>query len=621
MSNSVYNPYHFIPIQKLEDGEAPLGSVKRKDLESAKALRQLDHSKYQDGCLSGRITVLATTHSPVLCGNETCAKNSRWAKVIQPYDIDGTASLPASALRGVLSSLHESATQSALRILTPKGTVSIDETTPFRYNQRKKNQSKPVNIAEYFAKIGPEYLPLNQHREYLTLTEQIWGVVEQFAEKSPGERQGFALKSRVRISDAIYQKHTESDNGFVQTNEYADKDVIQKAKKLNSSELCAIPFKQLSSPKLYPPFYFKKKQEDKSPKFISKKELTERPDKSSDILPQGRKFYLKRQHSEKNFRNEVFVDESLLTDEQDENKLRNKLHKQYRCSEWIVPSKSQFIFTIDFDNLTKFELGSICYVLQPNETYQHQIGTGKPLGMGQIKLFPIAIETINREKRYRDGPNEKKRYHDCWYSQDTHHKEVLLKLEKVPADAESATNAGDLKANRLREQFCQQMAGFSSHFENVFKIIELSGRAVDQSDAKITYPGNYEWYNKNDEAAGQFLRPLDSKENTVPSELPRLYNYLQSSPPPLKYQLNAKQHPPQIHPQKGENYKCKVIGYTKKSKKPRVQWQIGNITFSGILVQSGSSQIETRQKYPKTWSGILQLTGGTPQNYELIDPN
>jgi len=71
----------------------------------------------------------------------------------------------------------------------------------------------------------------------------------------------------------------------------------------------------------------------------------------------------------------------------------------------------RFRFRIYFENLSKRELGALCWVLHPlgdpGKEYCHQLGMGKPLGMGAVKL-EATLYLTDRTKRYAslfDGDN------------------------------------------------------------------------------------------------------------------------------------------------------------------------------------------------------------------------
>jgi CRISPR-associated protein (TIGR03986 family) len=84
-------------------------------------------------------------------------------------------------------------------------------------------------------------------------------------------------------------------------------------------------------------------------------------------------------------------------------------HTQFRP----VKPGVRFKFRIHFENLSERELGALCWMLQPlgdpEKTYCHHLGMGKPLGMGAVNLGATLYLT-NRPTRYSalfDGDNWK----------------------------------------------------------------------------------------------------------------------------------------------------------------------------------------------------------------------
>jgi len=85
--------------------------------------------------------------------------------------------------------------------------------------------------------------------------------------------------------------------------------------------------------------------------------------------------------------------------ENGEVKENSKQHTQFRP----VKPGVRFKFRVYFENLSERELGALCWVLHPlgdeNKDYCHQIGMGKPLGMGAVKLEAV-LHLIDRNTRY-----------------------------------------------------------------------------------------------------------------------------------------------------------------------------------------------------------------------------
>lgn len=74
-------------------------------------------------------------------------------------------------------------------------------------------------------------------------------------------------------------------------------------------------------------------------------------------------------------------------------------HTQFRP----VKSGVTFSFHVYFENLSDQELGALCWVLHPlgdeQKQYHHNLGMGKPLGMGAVKL-DATLHLIDRVTRY-----------------------------------------------------------------------------------------------------------------------------------------------------------------------------------------------------------------------------
>jgi len=120
-----------------------------------------------------------------------------------------------------------------------------------------------------------------------------------------------------------------------------------------------------------------------------------------------------------------------------------------------VRSGVSFTFRVYFENLSNEELGALCWALHPlgdeQKTYCHQLGMGKPLGMGAVKL-DATLHLNKRKDRYEslfDGAG--------W---TTGYAGTGLKLSECGEEIKTFT---DVFENRLRqelqvEQFCSRLA-------------------------------------------------------------------------------------------------------------------------------------------------------------------
>ena len=107
-----HNPYHFIPAKRnSRQGDLP------KD-EFLRSPGRVAHDRYFPETYSGRVVCRLTTAGPIFVGSEKQneATEERPA-VINPFKLDDKPAIPASTLRGMISSLAEAASNSALRVL------------------------------------------------------------------------------------------------------------------------------------------------------------------------------------------------------------------------------------------------------------------------------------------------------------------------------------------------------------------------------------------------------------------------------------------------------------------------------------------------------------------------
>lgn len=104
-----HNPYHFVPLAKTgsrTEGETPLPP-------------HVTHDRYVEGMHSGQITCRVTIETPTLCGNRIEPRTD-WANIIHPFDLNGQPAIPGSQLRGMISSVAEAASNSAMRVLADR---------------------------------------------------------------------------------------------------------------------------------------------------------------------------------------------------------------------------------------------------------------------------------------------------------------------------------------------------------------------------------------------------------------------------------------------------------------------------------------------------------------------
>lgn len=174
-----------------------------------------------------------------------------------------------------------------------------------------------------------------------------------------------------------------------------------------------IVLKELLKPKPpSPAFYFRRLKEEKD---IRKTNLT----KDRDYTIQGRKYYL---HAYRDKHGKPVKLDGV-----------GKANQQLGRFPWI--SKYEYVddrgnkrrvkisplragqdlyFEVDFQNLSQHELQQLCASLHPTPEFEHRVGIGKPLGLGSVKVSPVALLLIERPQRYSVDKPTASRYHRAW---------------------------------------------------------------------------------------------------------------------------------------------------------------------------------------------------------------
>jgi len=449
MSDSFCNPYHFVPVTR--ENPSSEQSLKVTDFDERK-LKNYGHAKYHPDTLSGRIICKLTTEKEIFIGAAQTRPNPKEVATAEHFELEGKPAIPASSLRGLLSSLVESASHSALRVLD-------DRVLSVRQEMKK-------SVHRFFKQINPELLPFNDKRNLITPAELLFGFVQKDTHSSNDK--GRALAGRVNVSFGIL-------NPEQSTSYYQDKVVL----------------KSLLSPK--PPcpiMYFKEPEQGKE--CITKRTLD-----PSKHVPQGRKMYL-HAHQDNG-------EQPWKTVDSEKNKsLKTKIRP--------LKPETVFYFHLDFHNLNRWELGLLYYALRPTNEFRHKLGMGKAIGLGTVRIDPIGLFLIDREKRYRsDDIFLNPRYHQV--AVDDAIPENLYPQEHAASNVEQ--NAP--KWQELRDKFAKTM------LLDVKNALELLGDP-SKVPAKVMVPTtninkpedeNFKWFEENN--GEQQLLPLNEKSCKIPT--------------------------------------------------------------------------------------------------------
>ena len=122
MDKACYNPYHFVPVAKRGEPQQR-HDLNRDDLLSPTGAASTTHDRYVEETHSGRLVCRLTTKTPLVVGAEQ-TRHPNAIGDVEPYmvmgpgDLEKRPAIPGSSLRGLIGSLAEAASNSAMRVLT-----------------------------------------------------------------------------------------------------------------------------------------------------------------------------------------------------------------------------------------------------------------------------------------------------------------------------------------------------------------------------------------------------------------------------------------------------------------------------------------------------------------------
>jgi CRISPR-associated protein (TIGR03986 family) len=342
----------------------------------------------------------------------------------------------------------------------------------------------PHKTHQFFSKINPDLLPFHQGRTEITPAEALFGFVEVNDKGEEIKDDARALASRIRFGEGCCSE----------TEVFHDE----------------IPLRILASPKPpCPSFYFRPRNLPTNPSesvssnecYISKKDLN-----PISHRPQGRKFY---------FNHDIINDilEEAKSKRDENQSLKNKVRP--------LKKGCRFVFHVDFENLSEWELGLLLFSLNPRDDFYHKIGMGKPLGFGSVQIRPAGVFFIERSKRYTpegfaDAGGLRPRYHQTWVNTEIIKdiQDYLGKHEKAAIKEQCIGNNDDLSPEKLKSLFTRDMA--DAIRKALFKIGQPNVKdisqplAIEQNDSEQE---TFKWFQNNDQT-----KDTREKQGLVPLE-------------------------------------------------------------------------------------------------------
>lgn len=318
-----YFRYNFVPVKdSVAETYKPVNQPARHDL------WEKDH-------YTGKLTIKVTTKTPTIVGNNHSDKIN--PQTIEQYTWKGKPAFPANSLKGMISSIAETISQSALRVLDSK--------------------YKPA-----FQKISKNLTPWSGDREELTPAELLFGVVDDG--ESDTDSNAYTLASRLKFSDALPVNESVEILETVVLKELASPKADGKLPDIGGEPADTNAFSHyfLTDNKKYAVEHWKIIDAIEAKNF-------------KGYLANGRKQYLLHGNLQKQYKNPS-----------------NKKARKVQCE--LIDKNQEFEFTIKYNNLSAKELKLLKTSIEPDPNYIHALGLGKPLGLGAVKL------TIEKDERY-----------------------------------------------------------------------------------------------------------------------------------------------------------------------------------------------------------------------------
>lgn len=500
------NPYAFVPIPVCPESGARTipGVIAREAVDTGKDHVTHDRFVAGDDIFTGRILCRLTVEELLLVGGkqEKGDKLAKRPRKVTPFQLpDGTWALPATSLKGMISSVLEAATGSTLRVLSNRApsqsrkaaadAKDMSKSDPRQYSLSENRGRVHLNYPHtYFRTLSPHLVPLEpgDTRSFVTLAEALFGYVEG-SQTGSGKSDAFAaaLAGRVRFSFARLTGNPPTlVKGLTQI---------------------------LDGPKPpSPSMYFRPKNRPAGA------HIPRTGVNSAEHVPKGRKFYLHRQNLE-------------VTDWQTRDP-RDQAHQKADIT--AIGAGAVFEFSIAFTNLSRIELEALVWALTPADAFRHKLGMGRPLGMGKVRIEPIAVLRSQPAQRYGEDDFSASRWHTAWTAQGS---ESL---------AENSTADPAIAPSALRDAFDRRIATKWPALDDSLAAIRLLGDPAKVT-APVHYPqpshrtrtkeqrlrndppvsiepdsaqmerNSYEWFVNNDHAAAQHLGTIGAQSASLPT--------------------------------------------------------------------------------------------------------
>ncbi|ADK84723.1 protein of unknown function DUF324 [Desulfarculus baarsii DSM 2075] len=360
-----HNPYNFIPTPSRENYVGDLGDGNPRG-----------HHVYHEDCYSGRIRVKMTTVTPLIVPDTAKVDPNIEHKKYDPLlDEKGLPIVPPTSIKGMLRAAFEAVTNSRMGVFA--GSYEIRS----KREQRERRQEKE----DVTAHIDESLLPATEMSQ-LSPADRVFGWVGQEG-KAKSAYRGNLRVGHVRCLEDCPQKALDTfDDG--------------------------LPLAILGQPKPQQGRFYMAQNTNGDP--VGKGVDKEKAGYGGKNYLRGRKVYPHHGHL-------VVLDGYWDNPMEDRTqKAINGFFQEYRqprandeeqrtsqnrsITGWVRP-KVAFEFDLWVDNLSKFELGALLWLLSLKENHCHRLGGAKPLGLGSVRL-----EIDRAQTQLATGQDMKARY-------------------------------------------------------------------------------------------------------------------------------------------------------------------------------------------------------------------
>lgn len=191
-----YNPYHFVPVSAPNKKHSIQRDAFREKVDRESSVT---HERFVPQTHSGRLLVRLTTVTPTAVGNKQHRPHEKEYATVEPYLVDGVPAIPGSAIRGMIGSVIEAATNAPLRVLN-------DPMYSFRRKMERSLSAIGLIVQEKGElKLRPMCLPTLESKDGGRSFEAPAGFREIFP--TPQFKVFFGDAKSIRESTFAYRTH------------------------------------------------------------------------------------------------------------------------------------------------------------------------------------------------------------------------------------------------------------------------------------------------------------------------------------------------------------------------------------------------------------------------------